>query len=214
MAEPKGRKIRIAFDEWNVRYDLPSHRKANYSVADGIFCACMLNSFLRAGDRLYCANFAQLVNALGMLITTDDGVFYTPSSHAFKLYRETLLERVIPCEVKSQLFSSKKGKVKAGYLDAAATASNRGDRISIYLINGSYDSRMDVKLIVEDLRPFRIAKAATIGTPGPFVYNTPENPERVKIETDVVKPKIAKKDKAACLTCILPPHTVNCIQLA
>lgn len=210
--EPEGKKIEIAFDEWNVRYDLPSHSKANYGVAEGIYCACMLNSFLRAGDRLYCANFAQLVNALGMIITYDQGIFYTPSGYVFKLYGETLGELVVPCEVESGSFYSKKGRVESTYLDAAATASEGGERISLYLVNRSYDSPMKTTVIVKDHRPFRLVKTSTIGTPGPFVFNTPEDPRRAAIETGVVRSGTTRKGGPACV--VLPPHTVNCVQLA
>jgi len=185
-------KIPVCLDEWNVRYDLPSHRRCNYSVAEGIYSACMLNSLLRI-ERLFCANYAQLVNALGMVITHERGAYLTPTGHIFRMYAETLRAWVIETCVESPTLTVR--GLKANYVDAAATGDDKG--ISLYLVNRSYDEPAEVEVKGE------IEKFLTVGIPGPFAINTPENPEHVKIE-----PGPIQNNKI-----ILPPHTANCLLL-
>lgn len=184
--------IPVCLDEWNIRYDLPSHKRWNSSVAEGLYSACMLNSLLRI-KRLFCANYAQLVNALGMVITHERGAYLTPTGQIFKMYAETLRCWVIETYVESPTLTVRGWK--ASYVDAAATEDDRG--ISLYLVNRSYDEPAEVEVKGE------IEKSLTVGTPGAFAVNTPENPEHVKIEPGLIQNK----------KIILPPHTANCLLL-
>ena len=95
-------KIRIAFDEWNLRgwchpnlmmFGSADHAmmdkndiNSNYNMADAVFTACFLNSCLRHCDVVGMANFSPVVNTVGAIFTHADGIVLRPSYHVFDLF--------------------------------------------------------------------------------------------------------------------------------
>jgi len=57
------------------------------SVKDAVCTALFLNTLHRYSDYVKIANFAQLVNSIGLIIARDDGsLLLTPQYLVFKLY--------------------------------------------------------------------------------------------------------------------------------
>ena len=86
-----GGKIKIAYDEWNLRnwhhpwhgdlrrgFDLEARRKndmaSTYTMADALFSACFLNACLRHSDVVDIACFAPVVNTRGPIFVHPDGI--------------------------------------------------------------------------------------------------------------------------------------------
>lgn len=99
------KRIRIAFDEWNLRgwYHPNIHtvrqwltkdeylrddndRYSAYTMADAVSSACFLNMMLRNADIVGMANFAPVVNTRGAIYTNPDGIVLRPTYHVFDLY--------------------------------------------------------------------------------------------------------------------------------
>lgn len=107
MAMRLEKKIRIAFDEWNLRgwchpnvhtirqgvtkdeYLKPRDQNddnSKYTMADAVFSACFLNECNRNCDIVGMANFAPIVNARGCIFTYENGIVLRTTYHVFDLY--------------------------------------------------------------------------------------------------------------------------------
>ncbi|MBN2150025.1 MAG: hypothetical protein JW839_01135, partial [Candidatus Lokiarchaeota archaeon] len=93
---------KIAFDEWNVWSSMAQVYRADaphYRLVEGVWTALVLNAFIRHADAVEIANFAQLVNAIGLILTYDDKVVLTPQYHAMRMYGDALQELALPASV-------------------------------------------------------------------------------------------------------------------
>jgi alpha-N-arabinofuranosidase len=106
-------KIRIAFDEWNLRgwhhpnvatgrnpedYIKPrdlNDENSRYTMADAVFTACFLNMANRNCDIIGMANFAPSVNTRGLIYTHEKGIVLRSTYHVFDMYVNELGENVL-----------------------------------------------------------------------------------------------------------------------
>ena len=109
-------KIKIAFDEWNLRswhhpnvhtikqgvgkdsYVTPRDKNDDnsvYTMADAVFTACFLNAMNRHCDIVGMANFAPILNTRGCIYSHDDGIVLRSTYHVFDLYVNQLGDQVI-----------------------------------------------------------------------------------------------------------------------
>ena len=119
------KKIKIAFDEWNLRGwyhpnlmdigDRENLRKEDesfylsevigqrdkndinsiYTVADAVFSASFLNACLRNCDLVGMACFSPVVNTRGAIFTHEKGIVLRPQFFVFELYANLLRETVL-----------------------------------------------------------------------------------------------------------------------
>ena len=114
------KKIKIAYDEWNLRgwfhpnvmdpkpyedkkfYEeevlKPRDRNDNnaiYTMADAVFSAAFLNTCLRNCDIVGMACFSPIVNTRGAIFTHKDGIVLRPQYFVFDLYVNLLKENVL-----------------------------------------------------------------------------------------------------------------------
>lgn len=101
------KKIKIAFDEWNLRgwchpcvHTVVQGRKkeeylyprdlnddnSKYTMADAVFSACFLNECNRNCDIVGMANFAPIINTRGCIYTYENGIVLRTTYHVFDLY--------------------------------------------------------------------------------------------------------------------------------
>ena len=109
-------RIRIAFDEWNLRswhhpnvhtirqgvspesYITPRDKNddnSTYTMADAVFTACFLNAMHRHCDVVGMANFAPVLNTRGCIYSDDRGVVLRSTWHVFDLYVNHLGDTVV-----------------------------------------------------------------------------------------------------------------------
>lgn len=110
------KKIKIAFDEWNLRgwYHPNAHNikkgltkedylyprdknddNTKYTMADAVFTACFLNTCNRNCDIVGMANFAPIVNTRGCIFTYPDGIVLRTTYHVFDLYVNYLGDTIL-----------------------------------------------------------------------------------------------------------------------
>ena len=111
------KKIKIAFDEWNLRgwyhpdfntygrgldrqKDILDPRDKNddnslYTMADTVFAACFLNTCNRNADIVGMANFAPIVNTRGCIFTHKDGIVLRGTYYVFYMFVKLMGESVI-----------------------------------------------------------------------------------------------------------------------
>lgn len=109
-------KIRIAFDEWNLRswhhpnvhtirqgigketYITPRDKNDDnsmYTMADAVFTACFLNAMNRNCDIVGMANFAPILNTRGCIYSFGEGIVLRSTYHVFDLYVNFLGDTVV-----------------------------------------------------------------------------------------------------------------------
>ncbi len=219
-------KVKIAFDEWNLRgwyhphfprkhVVKPDDEKARqaiakrefnlvaeqYNMADALFSACFLNACLRHCEDVGMANIAPIVNTRGPLYVHPEGIVKRTSFYTFKLYANELEERVVPLELKAG-----KGRDSTKQIDAIATVDADGEKWAVALVNRSASEPIACAIKL-DGRPLDGEYDAKILTgDSPEAYNSVENPDRV----------VSEKTKAEFSDGLinLPPHSLTIIRVS
>ena len=143
-------KIKIAYDEWNLRnwhhpwhgnlrkgFDLEARRKndiaATYTMADACFSACFLNACLRHSDIVDIACFSPIVNTRGPIFVDKEGITRRTTFYTLLLYTNHLEKYYVPTvEAFAPLVHNDK---QTAVLDAVLTANAEGSRYVLAVVN-------------------------------------------------------------------------------
>ncbi len=209
-------ECKIAFDEWNlwwrfyqiVRADAPP-----YLLRDGLWSACVLNSFIRQAKFVGMTNFAQMINTIGMILTYPDAIVLNPHYLAFKMYADAWQPRLLTWKVECSWLVSKKfaniPEMTRPVLDVAATASEDGKQVTLFCVNKHIEDTIEVSIDFTGL-PGEQNMHRVVGTiltnPNPFATNTR------KIPTDVKLAEVAFTVNDNALTCTLPAHSATALK--
>jgi alpha-N-arabinofuranosidase len=153
-------KIRISFDEWNLRGwyhpnihsvkqglgpdDYLTPRDLNdennrYTMADAVFTACFLNMCNRNCDIVGMANFAPVVNTRGCIFTHKDGIVLRSTYYVFDLYVNELADIVLDTFAENmprlQVHEKTGGIVETDAVDLIATVDLKKDSVIIAAVN-------------------------------------------------------------------------------
>jgi len=154
-------RIRIAFDEWNLRswhhpnvhtirqgvskdsYITPrdlNDDNSTYTMADAVFTACFLSAMHRHCDIVGMANFAPILNTRGCIYSHDNGVVLRSTYHVFDLYVNHLGDTVVDlwCEtpVPTMTAAHKQGhSVTVDSLDLLATTFTGKPGMAVAAVN-------------------------------------------------------------------------------
>lgn len=131
-------EVKIAFDEWNLRWDPWWSPKASEFFEDGLFAAGMFNVFHRMCNNVTMANLAQLVNVPGLavpILTSDRGdLCKTPVYLVFKLYAENTGDIALNTKTKVDSYMCY-GIWEVPFLDCSATIDENGETLYLAAIN-------------------------------------------------------------------------------
>ncbi len=139
-----GGKIKIAFDEWNLRswhhpghgqlrkgFDIEARHKndiaSTYTMADAVFSACFLNASLRHSDIVDIACLSPIVNTRGPIFVDKDGITRRTTYYVMQMYTNYLEKYFVPVKTQSEELTNGKGK-KTHVLDIALTTNEAGSR--------------------------------------------------------------------------------------
>ncbi len=155
-------KIKIAFDEWNLRgwhhpwhgdfrrgFDLEARRNndkaTTYTMADAVFSACFLNACLRHSDIVEMACFSPIVNARGALYVYPEGLVKRSTFYTLYMYANDLLPYVVPTqEDLTQTVSYENRSTKA--LDVILTSDKDGKKFVYAVINKDPQNEVSLTL--------------------------------------------------------------------
>ena len=155
-------KIKIAYDEWNLKnwhhpwhgdlrrgFDFEARRKndinSQYTMADAIFSACFLNACLRHSDIVDIACFSPIVNTRGAIRVDPDGITRRTTYYTFYMYTNYLEKYQVP--LKTSFTTISNGKRETGVLDAILTTDKDGKRF-VYAI-ANKDPKNDIDLQID-----------------------------------------------------------------
>ncbi|MBR5535328.1 MAG: alpha-N-arabinofuranosidase [Clostridia bacterium] len=220
-------KIKIAYDEWNLKgwYHPNSHTKhvpadkelyitprdknddnSKYTMADAVFSACFLNTLLRHCNSVRMANYAPTVNGRGLVYVHDDGIVLRSTYHVFDMYINLLGEEVVDLWVqKSEITEVKdkwNNKVVIDKLDAVATKCE-DNTLAIALVNKAEGENAEVAINAEGNKKWRLY---TLNGESADSFNDVNHPDSVKIaETEI-------ECDGETVKVILEPHSVNVLK--
>ncbi len=203
------REIKLAFDEWNVWYSeaKPPLLRQITSVKDAVFTAGVLNSLHRLCNEVPIAAFAQTVNVIPLMVTSNDGrMVLTPQYYVFKLYGESVGDYILPTIVDSQLYKSSELNRYIPFIDVSAMITEDGGTLYLYVINRHETECAYVQMTFKGFKPSK-GGMKTIAGKNIEDKNTLENPRVVGIEESGTKIENNKVNLE------LKPHSVNVVKL-
>ena len=229
MAMGLEKKIRIAFDEWNLRgwYHPNSHTmipgvtkedyidprdkndiNSQYTMADAIFSACFLNACLRNCDIVGMANFSPIVNTRGCIFTHPDGIVLRSTYHIFDLYVNYLGDTVLDAwaeETPKMNVTHRQGRnFDVDAVDLVVTSWSDKPGIAVAAVNKEAEKEHTITLNFDyDGREVRVYTVAGESTES---YNDIDR-EEVRVEEG----EVMAYTKGMEIT--LSPHSANVIQI-
>lgn len=223
-------KIKIAFDEWNLRswhhpnvhtirqgvdaadYVTPRDKNddnSTYTMADAVFTACFLSAMNRNCDIVGMANFAPILNTRGCIYSYDKGIVLRSTYHVFDLYVNYLGDTVIDLWAQNKIptmnVRSKSGdEISVDVLDLLATKWSDREGISLAVVNKyAFESQsiiLDYEVDDAEIIMYSISGKGTDS------YN---DIDRNEVGIEVTKPGRYSRG----MQVELAPHSVNVIQI-
>ena len=225
------RRIRIAFDEWNLRswhhpkvhsqelgvekesYLAPrdlNDRNSTYTMADAVFSACFLNEMHRNCDLVKMANFAPVLNTRGCIYSWEGGVVLRSTYQVFDLYVHHLGDTVVDLWAEGeaprwQVRRKDGGPAEVEALDLLATGWSNREGIALAAVNKHADQPQEIFL-----DPASAGRAFTV-----FTVNGPSKDSYNDVgRTEISVRKSAEGVCRAGEALVLEPHSVNVIEIA
>ena len=222
-------KIKIAFDEWNLRswhhpkvhsyplgvgkdsYLTPRDKNDDnsiYTMADAVFSACFLNAMNRHCDVVGMANFAPIVNTRGCIYSHDQGIVLRSTYHVFDLFVNQMGDRVVDLwqegDMPTLTVPHKYGGDRTvDALDILATTFTHKPGMAISAVNKSPDQAETISIPLST--PGKIT-LFTLNGDSKDAYNDVDHQGVQVVETDL-------GTHADSVTITLEPHSVNVIRI-
>lgn len=190
------KKIKIAFDEWNLRsWHHPGHGSrfekqdieardlnddnSTYTMADALFSASFLNSCLRNSDYVSMACMAPVVNTRGPLFVYPGGIVKRTTFHVMSMYSNLLLPNILPVQINSDILSvpSANRQIAIPAVDAIVTCSDDKKTLSIAVVNKNPEKPVEINLGLGNVSGK--IEAVILSGDSTEAYNDIDNPDRV-----------------------------------
>lgn len=223
------KKIKIAFDEWNLRswhhpnvhtiqqsigkdsYVTPRDKNddnSQYTMADAVFTACFLSAMNRNCDIVGMANFAPIINTRGCIFTTEKEIVLRSTYHVFDLYVNYLGDTVLDswCEEMPELTVNHKygAPVTVDTLDLLATKWTDKEGYALALVNKHPDEAQTITVSMPEAQGDAVI--FTLNGPTKDSYN-----DIGRNEVGITKESLGMYQGSLNVT--LPPHSVSVLQI-
>jgi alpha-N-arabinofuranosidase len=204
QAATDGRKMYIAFDEYNVWYrargDSQRGRRIleeHYNLEDALVIAGFLNSLVNHADVVKIANLAQLVNVIAPIFTNEKGLYLQTIFYPLQLFSRNVKGNSLELMVESPTYKSARFD-KIPYIDSSASLD--GNALAINVVNRHQSEPITVTITLED-KQFS----------GPVTASEVNGPD-IKAMNDFDKATVGALTKNASasgssLTYTFPPHS-------
>jgi alpha-N-arabinofuranosidase len=208
------RRIRIAFDEWNVWYramDIGSGSllEETYDLADALCVACFLNMLQRNCVAIGMANIAQMVNVLAPIFTSPEGLFLQT------IYFPLLLQAEHSGPVVLDAWAESDEVELPGWLpqrlpllDVSVTLDEEKRLLYVSAVNLSRDDDMTLDLCLVDARVAPEGAHHLCTGEGPSVTNSFAEPKNVTVR------RRALKGLSGRCRVRLPRHSASVLELS
>ena len=220
-------KVRIAFDEWNLRgwchpkfmsFGHADHKlmdcndiNSNYTMADAVFTACFLNACLRHCKTVGMANFSPVVNTVGAIFTHEEGIVLRPTFHVFDLFSNHTFGDVVHSALASPSFevTEKDGDGKeVRCIDAVVTRNPLTDQLGIILVNLHKEDAIACKIRGLDGLTANTVQVRTLTGSSVDAFNDIEHPNDVAIQESRLENTDWKSFEFTC-----PAHSISVLNI-
>ena len=189
MSNTAGRKMYIAWDEWNVWYRARGDRERgrrileeHYNLEDALVVATFLNTFINNAHIVKIANLAQLVNVIAPIFTSEMGLFLQTIYYPIQLFAANSFGTALDLFVDGPTYLSKHSP-NTPYLDVSAAYDNGS--LVLNVVNRHRTDTLPVTFELEDKKFSGSFQASEVNGPDIKSENTfGSNP--VKITTRAV----------------------------
>jgi alpha-L-arabinofuranosidase len=217
-------KIKIAFDEWNLRgWHHPGHGmrtkeqdikardladiNSTYTMADALFSASFLNSCIRNCNYVMMACMAPVVNTRGPLFVYPDGIVKRTTFHVMSMYANHLQPNIIPLKITSdglEVPAPSAGKKQSiPVIDAIVTCSDDKKSLAIAIVNKHPDKAMECDLGLGNFS--KKAEAVILTGDSTEAFNDINKPDRVVPEEKQLEIKNSRV--------IVPAHSLTILKI-
>jgi alpha-N-arabinofuranosidase len=171
----RGQDIRIAMDEWNYNYGPDAYGEGGtpFHLKDALGIAAGLHEYFRQSDMVLMANYAQTVNVIGCVKTSNTAAVFDATGLALMLYRKHF--GVTPVAVEA-----------AAPLDVAAAWTADRKALTIGIVNPTMRP-IEVPLQIAGANLKGSGRLWQIAGDDPMAHNAPGQDPPVKIEESPVK---------------------------
>ncbi|MEO8468011.1 MAG: alpha-L-arabinofuranosidase C-terminal domain-containing protein [Gammaproteobacteria bacterium] len=149
-----GKKIHIAFDEYNVWYrargDGQRGRRIleeRYNLEDALVVATFLNSLVNHADVVKIANMAQLVNVIAPIFTSDEGLFLQTIYYPLQLFAKNVKGNSLKLDVQVAGYKTKQWN-NVPYLDVSGAID--GNTLLLNVVNRHKDQPIEATIALDD----------------------------------------------------------------
>jgi len=181
---PERREVGVSMDEWGIWIHHYQGYQHDYDLSDGLVAASVLNAFQRLCRRMKMANWAQIVNVLGMINTDETRAWETPVATAFRLYSNYCREVAVECKVGCDSFpvnaSLRPGIPGLPHLDVSATRSAQRKHVTVCVVNRHRDEDIACELLLSPA-PTGKCVAREMNSDHWFAKNGPDDPQHVRV---------------------------------
>jgi alpha-N-arabinofuranosidase len=210
--QPK-KPIEIACDEYATffprslnRRGTPTPLEAKFKLRDALWLASVLNLFQRWGNKVTMANLTAMVNVLGPIFTSDQGMFLQTIYFPMKLYRRECGSQALACKVESPAFSSTSFH-HVPYLDVSATLDVNRKQLAVAVVNRHRSEPMGTSLSIGRAKVGSKATLFEINGATPETENAFSEPDNVRITQKEINGVGDKFDY------VFPAHSVTLLKL-
>lgn len=205
--------IEISCDEWASLYPrslnrrgIPTPLEEKYTLREALWVASVLNLFQRWGSKVTMGNIATMVNAMGPIFTSDQGMFLQTIYFPMKLYRRECGSLAVRSEVESPTFSSVTFK-DVPYLDVSSTLDDDRKKLSVAVVNKHRSKPIGTTLTIRNSGVGSKATVFEINGAAPETVNSFSEPDNVKINQREISGVGNKFDY------VFPAHSVTLLKL-
>ncbi len=145
-----GRKIYIAFDEWNVWYrergDKQRGRRIleeHYNLEDALVVATFLNTFVNNAQIVKIANMAQMVNVIAPIFTNEKGLFLQTIYYPLQLFAANTRGIALDTLVDGPTYKAKQFE-HVPYLDVSSAVD--GANVVFNVVNRHLDQDIEAEI--------------------------------------------------------------------
>jgi alpha-N-arabinofuranosidase len=154
MSGQPGRKVYIAWDEWNVWYRARGATERgrrileeHYNLEDALVVGTFLNSFVRHAHIVKIANMAQLVNVIAPIFSNEKGIFLQTIYYPLALFANNTKGKSLDLFVDSPRYKTKRFD-GVPYLDTSAAYDN--GNLVLNVVNRHRDQSIEAEFEAQD----------------------------------------------------------------
>ena len=213
IAEVMGEKnkIPIALDEWGVIWNTRQHFEGYYTLREGLFAASVFEILHRNSSIVKLANFAQLVNVVPMIVTSQTDIYHNPIYLAHQLFSNYAEQFMVDFQVTTDYhlnppYGNIRTEIEIPYLGCSVTVNKEKNRLVIIGINRHHAHNINTTISVNNFDPKPAAKVYELNGPSHSAYNYFDKKNEVKIEQK-------ETTSASEFTYTFPAHSVTALIL-